>query len=494
MKYKNKICLYTLCYNELPILPFAIEYWRRFVDKVVLYDNGSTDGSVQFLQDHHSDFVEVRSFTYKDNNKIDDYELKWYKNNWWKEARGKYDYVIMCDLDEFFYTFDVEEFMEYIIDNNITIVKSIGYDLVTPLFPTYNPGELLHEKLFFGSRFTDEDKCIFFNCNEIEEINYDFGCHTCEPSGNVKYYDKSDFYIFHAKYLSLDYIIDKYNRCSKKLSDVNNEKNFGNQYNYDVKKIENIFYEKLNSCEYISTLFEGYRKNNYLDYLNLYINVDILNPSYNNDCVIMVPIYKEELTIYEKISLKQLHHYLGDKYDICFVCPEYFNLKNYYNIINNFKVIYCSPDYFLNIFTYNSLCLNKDLYTNFNNYKYVLFYQLDAIIFSDELDKFIKFGYDYYGAPHLAPDWKCGNGGLSLRNVEKMINFLSNVEINNYIYEDIFICNYNNGLLNIAPYHLALEFAISVDKENKLNELGHLPFGTHYFKWDNFWDKNIIVI
>ena len=120
MKYKNKICLYTLCYNELPILPFAIEYWKRFVDKVILYDNGSTDGSVQFLQNHYSDFVEVRSFTYKDNNKIDDYELKWYKNNWWKEAKGKYDYVIMCDLDEFFYTFDVDiYFLSYLLSHNI---------------------------------------------------------------------------------------------------------------------------------------------------------------------------------------------------------------------------------------------------------------------------------------------------------------------------------------------------------------------------------------
>lgn len=43
------IVVYTFCYNEIQILPFVEQYWRRFASKVVVYDNGSTDGSLEFL-------------------------------------------------------------------------------------------------------------------------------------------------------------------------------------------------------------------------------------------------------------------------------------------------------------------------------------------------------------------------------------------------------------------------------------------------------------
>ena len=42
--------LITFCYNEKVLLPFALDYWRKFADKVTVVDNLSDDGSVEFLR------------------------------------------------------------------------------------------------------------------------------------------------------------------------------------------------------------------------------------------------------------------------------------------------------------------------------------------------------------------------------------------------------------------------------------------------------------
>src|SRR6185312_14561683 len=58
-------------------------------------------------------------------------------------------------------------------------------------------------------------------------------------------------------------------------------------------------------------------------------------------------------------------------------------------------------------------------------YKYILFYELDAWVFRDELNYWCTKGYDYIGAPWLDSSTKqivgVGNGGFSLRKVNSSI-------------------------------------------------------------------------
>ena len=39
----------------MTVLPFAVDYWRRYADHVTVFDNGSTDGSIEFMQQHYSE-------------------------------------------------------------------------------------------------------------------------------------------------------------------------------------------------------------------------------------------------------------------------------------------------------------------------------------------------------------------------------------------------------------------------------------------------------
>ena len=48
---KHKIVLYTLAYNESDIVDYAIDYWNALgVDKVICYNNYSTDDTVEKLK------------------------------------------------------------------------------------------------------------------------------------------------------------------------------------------------------------------------------------------------------------------------------------------------------------------------------------------------------------------------------------------------------------------------------------------------------------
>ena len=55
-----KIEVYTLCWNEMDILPWVIDYWQKYASHVTVFDNGSTDGSPWLLGRY--DWITVKPF------------------------------------------------------------------------------------------------------------------------------------------------------------------------------------------------------------------------------------------------------------------------------------------------------------------------------------------------------------------------------------------------------------------------------------------------
>ena len=181
--------------------------------------------------------------------------------------------------------------------------------------------------------------------------------------------------------------------------------------------------------------------------------------------VVLIPIYKAEITHFEKISLMQCVKILS-KYPIKFFAPENLDLKNYSEIYPNLSVEVFDPVFFKNIQTYNNLMLSSIFYKRFIGYKYMLIYQLDAFVFRDELEFWCNKGFDYIGSPWfdhnlinnihqslfqskylLIKFFKrlffsnnknfVGNGGLSLRRV-KTLYYITKFK---FFYKNIFISN-----------------------------------------------------
>ena len=152
---------------------------------------------------------------------------------------------------------------------------------------------------------------------------------------------------------------------------------------------------------------------------------------------IIIPIYKSDLSDIEKISITRAFK-IFKKYRIIFVAPQSLNVINYkeYFELCNYQLIRFNDKYFYQgLEGYNELLLSEDFYKTFSEFSYILIYQPDAYVFRDDLMEWCKEGFDYFGAPWLEDkNGKIklngvGNGGFSLRNIEKFLYIFSKYKI-----------------------------------------------------------------
>jgi len=120
---------------------------------------------------------------------------------------------------------------------------------------------------------------------------------------------------------------------------------------------------------------------------------------------------------------------------------------------------------------YNKILTSKSFWESVP-FEKVLIIQHDSEIFRDGIDLFTD--YDYAGAP-----WKFqqhgGNGGLSIRTKEAMIDIAENFPYRNATldgYEDVYFCNWLQSLpkYNLAPPEICSSF--SCESIFKLGTLG----------------------
>lgn len=219
-----KVCIYVLCWNEEKMLPFFFRHYKqRFPNaSYVFYDNMSTDASRDIILANGGSIVD-----YDSANEIrDDFYLN-IKNNCWKNAPA--DWVIVCDVDEF-----IEMKEEDLTNTTATIYRLKGYDM-TGVDLSFVDG------LYRGVRSPSFDKCLLFNSRKIKEINYDTGCHTCKPEGEIVY-NEHNFLLKHMKMVSLDYLKERNLAYRKRLSALNKRNKWGTHYLRGFFKLKIQYY------------------------------------------------------------------------------------------------------------------------------------------------------------------------------------------------------------------------------------------------------------
>jgi glycosyltransferase involved in cell wall biosynthesis len=246
IKDEFNIVWYVLCWNEIQILPFIIDYWKTIARKVIVYDNGSTDGTIEYLQKY--DWIEVRYFD--TGNTFNDRIHMNIKNECWKEQKGKdIDFVIVSDLDEILWGKNLYEDIKYIKDNNISIVKPSGYNFMSLKFPEYKENVLLHEQVKKCYSHIGYSKPILFNPNLVDEINYCPGAHNCSPRMKTNIMHSDSIFVFHFKCLGLDYLLNRNNNVLKnRLSRENLMNRWGVHYLNSIERTTQEFNDDLNKC------------------------------------------------------------------------------------------------------------------------------------------------------------------------------------------------------------------------------------------------------
>jgi len=244
---------------------------------------------------------------------------------------------------------------------------------------------------------------------------------------------------------------------------------------------------------------------------------------------VIVPVYKNTLSLYEDISLTQCCKVLKD-YPLVLVKPESLNPNELLEKFPEFQVESFPDHYFKGKEGYNQLMLTSEFYERFSDTEYILIYQPDAYIFKDDLKYWCNQSYDYIGAPWIQKKrnllglffykrelkkkpyrndiiFKVGNGGFSLRKIAPFIEITRNEKSRiatylspeniKFIPEDVFWALEPQRLgyeFKIPDYKKALEFAIDQYPAKCFEITGKLPMGCHAWnrsKGRSFWKKYI---
>lgn len=257
--------------------------------------------------------------------------------------------------------------------------------------------------------------------------------------------------------------------------------------------------------------------------------------------VIVIPTHRPNLTDDDKISLVHLKKYLH-KFDTFFVIPNGISSESFESY--GYKVKKVDDYFFGTLRRANEMYLSKKFYEIFKDYNFMLIYQLDALVFSNQLEKWVNSGYDFIAAPWLRPvvgslSYKKGsppsggNGGFSLRNIQKSLKILDivnksamrtsknslmgklwfilallqgkshqiwlNAPADNYPFNEdgfwsIEAPKYDSNF-KVAPFKIALQFAFEKypTKCFKLNNR-KFPFGCHAWKKydEKFWKPYLL--
>lgn len=219
------ITLYTFLYNEEKMLPYFLKHYSQYVNKIVVYDNNSTDSSIQILNDWKDCEIEIRECN--TDNRYDEQTLINLKNNCWKECDS--DYVIVCDVDELLYHPDLIGFIKR--QEYVDYYTPTGYHMLSDEIPT-DYTKQIYDIVKDGTPDFQYNKNVLFKREKVTETNYSPGAHGSSFQGRDRLINCSDveLKLLHYKWLSPEYVVNKHEHYAQRTSEHSKQNGWGTHY------------------------------------------------------------------------------------------------------------------------------------------------------------------------------------------------------------------------------------------------------------------------
>ena len=216
----DRLHTYIINYNGEILLPYVLQHYSTFSDRIILLDNYSTDKSCLIA----TTFPKVDISILEPKGRHDYQEIMKAKNHRWKASRGKARWVAVVDLDELIYHPNLPAILDD--PSGCGIIKCVGYNMVSNAPPSGN--KPIIEQIRMGRRAGNYDKAALFRPDEVVEMNYGEGCHGFHPTGNT--ITHSDIVkLLHYKFLGVDYLLDRNTMTVARIQD-DNTKNAGSHF------------------------------------------------------------------------------------------------------------------------------------------------------------------------------------------------------------------------------------------------------------------------
>jgi hypothetical protein len=220
-----RVHLYAACWNEADMLEFFFRHYDPWVERYVVFDDGSTDGSRERLARHPR--VELRTLdrTHPDSLVLSLREL--YEDSW-KESRGTADWVAVVNIDEQLYHPDIQRYLAACRHAGVTAIPALGYQMTAAGVP--NGDSALVESVRRGVPWRNMSKLALFDPVAIQEVNYAVGRHTASPTGRVVYPERDELLNLHFKCLGLGRVLQRHADQGPRLGERDRDQGWGHRY------------------------------------------------------------------------------------------------------------------------------------------------------------------------------------------------------------------------------------------------------------------------
>lgn len=187
--------VYSVCRNEEKIIPFFLRHYTSFADSIVIYDDESTDKTLELLS--ACPIVEIRKCPWKGLNDVKGLE---FSSSEYKESRGKFTWVMWVDMDEFIWSPNVLQTLLKAF--RLDIPKVAGFNMVGNGLPM-DDGRQIWEINPMGVRAPVYSKQIVFRPEM--DMNWSSGRHHLQMRGVGTTSTEYMFRLLHYRYMGFDY-------------------------------------------------------------------------------------------------------------------------------------------------------------------------------------------------------------------------------------------------------------------------------------------------
>jgi hypothetical protein len=182
------------------MLGFFFRHYDSFVQRYVIYDDGSTDDSVEILRAHPR--VDLRPMPERCDPDSRVLSVVPLQDSCWKESRGVADWVIVTDIDEHVWHPDLASYLAGCLWRGVTIVPGLGYHMLSDTFP--EPGAPILQTVVMGATDHWSSKLNLFCPDAIEETRFTPGRHTAAPAGRVLVPWRDELRVLHFRFLGFE--------------------------------------------------------------------------------------------------------------------------------------------------------------------------------------------------------------------------------------------------------------------------------------------------
>jgi len=188
------IDVYSIMRNEIQMLPYFLRHYERFADRILIWDDHSDDGTTELLRKHPKVILLP-----VDHNGMDDvFYVKYLWPRYKQYSRGKADWAICVDADEFVYHPYLLSVLYDCLSKKKIKITCEGWTMISDSFPT-SEGQI-YDEVKNGLRDKWFNKTVVFSPKM--DMKWTNGRHYCANPGKS---ENTGIKMLHYRYLGVDY-------------------------------------------------------------------------------------------------------------------------------------------------------------------------------------------------------------------------------------------------------------------------------------------------